>query len=110
MCDIFGDIARNGGKAIAVKADVAKKADIDHLFAESRRAFGRLDILVNNAGIYEFSPLENVTEAPQRVKKERRPVAEALSASGQARLERSTPAEPRQAHLLRRSPPRCPVC
>jgi len=59
---VVGEITRNGGKAIAVKADVAKKADIDHLFAESRRAFGRLDILVNNAGIYEFSPLENVTE------------------------------------------------
>ena len=59
---VVGDITRNGGKAIAVKADVAKKADIGHLFAESKKAFGQLDILVDNAGIYEFSPLENVTE------------------------------------------------
>src|SRR5437764_12460882 len=36
--------------------------DIESLFAEMHKAFGRLDILVNNAGIYEFSPLENVTE------------------------------------------------
>ena len=55
-------ITRNGGKAIAVKADVAKKADIDQLFAEANKAYGQLDILVNNAGIYEFSPLEGVTE------------------------------------------------
>ena len=32
------------------------------LFAEAKRAFGRLDILVNNAGVYQFSPLEGVTE------------------------------------------------
>jgi 3-oxoacyl-[acyl-carrier protein] reductase len=41
---------------------MAKKADIERLFAETKKAFGRLDILVNNAGIYEFSPLEGVTE------------------------------------------------
>ena len=52
----------DGGKAIAVQANVAKQADIERLFAESKKAFGRLDILVNNAGIYEFSPLEEVTE------------------------------------------------
>jgi 3-oxoacyl-[acyl-carrier protein] reductase len=41
---------------------VAKKAEINRLFAESKQAFGALDILVNNAGIYEFVPLEDVTE------------------------------------------------
>src|SRR5438046_2349018 len=51
-----------GGKAIAVQASVSKQADIDRLFASSKKEFGRLDILVNNAGIYEFSPLEKVTE------------------------------------------------
>jgi 3-oxoacyl-[acyl-carrier protein] reductase len=51
-----------GGKAIAVQANVAKQADIKRLFAETRKAFGRLDILVNNAGIYEFAPLEAITE------------------------------------------------
>lgn len=58
---VVADIASGGGKAIAVQADVAKQADIDRLFAETKKAFGRLDILVNNAGIYEFSPLENIT-------------------------------------------------
>ena len=59
---VVGEITRHGGKAIAVKADVGKKADIDRLFAESKKTFGQLDVLVNNAGIYEFSPLEGVTE------------------------------------------------
>ena len=56
------EITNNGGKAIAVQGNVAKEKDIERLFAETKRAFGKLDILVNNAGIYEFSPLEGVTE------------------------------------------------
>jgi 3-oxoacyl-[acyl-carrier protein] reductase len=56
------EITKNGGKAIAVQANVAKAQDITRLFAETKKAFGRLDILVNNAGVYEFAPLEAVTE------------------------------------------------
>jgi 3-oxoacyl-[acyl-carrier protein] reductase len=59
---VVGEIIAQGGKALAIQADVAKKADIDRLFAGTKTAFGRLDILVNNAGIYEFLPLEQVTE------------------------------------------------
>ena len=59
---VVNEIVRNGGKAIAVQANLAKPAEIERLFAESKKAFGRLDILVNNAGVYEFSPLEGVTE------------------------------------------------
>ena len=59
---VVSEITSAGGRAIAVQADMAKKADIERLFAETRKTFGRLDILVNNAGIYETSPLENVTE------------------------------------------------
>jgi 3-oxoacyl-[acyl-carrier protein] reductase len=58
---VVGEIVRNGGKAIAVRANVADQADIRRLFSETKKAFGRLDILVNNAGVYEFAPLENVT-------------------------------------------------
>jgi 3-oxoacyl-[acyl-carrier protein] reductase len=58
---VVGEITGNGGKAIAVQANVAKQADIKRLFAETKAAFGRLDVLVNNAGIYEFVPLEQVT-------------------------------------------------
>jgi 3-oxoacyl-[acyl-carrier protein] reductase len=63
---VVGDITRNGGRAIAVQGDVAKQADVDRLFADTKKAFGRLDILVNNAGVYEFAPLEAVTEAKYR--------------------------------------------
>jgi 3-oxoacyl-[acyl-carrier protein] reductase len=55
------EIAGKGGKAMAVQADVAKKAEIQRLFIETKKAFGRLDVLVNNAGIYEFVPLTEVT-------------------------------------------------
>src|SRR5881394_1036701 len=59
---VVSEITSAGGKAVAVQGDVARKADIERLFADTKKAFGRLDILVNNAGVYEFSPLENVTE------------------------------------------------
>src|SRR5436853_2809443 len=54
---VVTEITSAGGRALAVQADVAKKAEIDRLFAESRKACGALDILVNNAGMYEFVPL-----------------------------------------------------
>lgn len=55
------EITAAGGKAIAVKASVAVPAEIEHLVAESVKAFGKVDILVNNAGVYQFAPLEETT-------------------------------------------------
>jgi 3-oxoacyl-[acyl-carrier protein] reductase len=54
---VVADIVQQGGRAIAVQANLANPADIQRLFSETRLAFDRLDILVNNAGIYEFAPL-----------------------------------------------------
>src|SRR5438045_7700915 len=59
---VVDEITKQGGKAVAVRANMAKKAEVERLFSETKKAFGRLDILVNNAGVYEFLPLENVTE------------------------------------------------
>jgi 3-oxoacyl-[acyl-carrier protein] reductase len=58
---VVAEITRREGKAVAVQADVAQEADVRRLFAEAKKAFGRVDVLVNNAGVYEFLPLENVT-------------------------------------------------
>jgi 3-oxoacyl-[acyl-carrier protein] reductase len=58
---VVADIAAKGGNAIAVQGDVAKIADVERLFAETKKAYGQVDILVNNAGVYSFSPLEDIT-------------------------------------------------
>jgi 3-oxoacyl-[acyl-carrier protein] reductase len=59
---VVDEIAKRGGQSIAVQADVAKKKDIERLFADAKKAFGKIDILVNNAGVYQFEPLEEITE------------------------------------------------
>jgi 3-oxoacyl-[acyl-carrier protein] reductase len=59
---VVAAITRTGGKAIAVAGSVAHAREIDNLFAETVKAFGKVDILVNNAGVYAFVPLEQITE------------------------------------------------
>jgi 3-oxoacyl-[acyl-carrier protein] reductase len=59
---IVDEISKRGGKAIAVQASVTKKAEVDRLFTETEKSFGKIDILVNNAGVYEFMPVEEATE------------------------------------------------
>ncbi len=60
---VVAEIVARDGKAVAVQGDVAKTADIERLFQETKKNFGRLDILVNNAGVFKFAPLENLEEA-----------------------------------------------
>jgi len=59
---VVDEISKVNGKAIAIQGNVAKKADVERLFAEAEKAFGKIDILVNNAGVYEFVPLQEVSE------------------------------------------------
>ena len=59
---VVDEIAKRGGTAIAIQANVAKKADVERLLNSTEAAFGKLDILVNNAGVYEFKSLEEITE------------------------------------------------
>ena len=59
---VVAEIKAKGGNAVAVQANVSRKADIDQLFAATKKHYGAVDILVNNAGIYEFGPLDQITE------------------------------------------------
>lgn len=58
---VVSGITGEGGKAVAIQADMAREADVRRLFDEARQKLGPIDILVNNAGVYEFLPLEQVT-------------------------------------------------
>src|SRR5262249_40333540 len=58
---VVAEIIGKGGKAVAVQANVSQKADIEHLFSETIKAFDKIDILVNNAGMYEWLPIEQIT-------------------------------------------------
>lgn len=59
---VVDEITKRGGTAVAIQANVAKKADVQRLFAATSQAFGKIDILLNNAGVYEFGSLEEITE------------------------------------------------
>jgi 3-oxoacyl-[acyl-carrier protein] reductase len=63
---VAAEIEKAGGKAVTVQADVSKQADVDRLFEVARKTFGTIDVLVNNAGVYEFAPIDQVTEASYR--------------------------------------------
>ena len=60
--EVVAQIAATGTRAIAVQADVGKKADVLNLFAAVEKEFGRLDILVNNAGMFFAAKFEDLTE------------------------------------------------
>jgi 3-oxoacyl-[acyl-carrier protein] reductase len=59
---IIADITRAGGKAIAAGGDVATRAGAKGVIDAAIKQYGRLDVLVNNSGVYEFAPLEDVSE------------------------------------------------
>jgi 3-oxoacyl-[acyl-carrier protein] reductase len=59
---IVEQIKRDGGKAVAIQANVSKSADVKRLFAETKAKLGAPSVLVNNAGVFSFEPLEAVTE------------------------------------------------
>jgi len=58
---VVARIERNGGKALAVQADVSKPDEVTALFQTVGSTFGKVDILVNNAGKFEFIPLGTIT-------------------------------------------------
>lgn len=63
---VVAAIAGKGGKAVAVGGDVSKAADAQGIVDTAVETYGRLDILVNNSGVYEFAPIEAITEEHYR--------------------------------------------
>ncbi len=60
---VVEEIKKAGGEAIAFKLDVTNKVEVDEVFDEVVKKWGRLDILVNNAGIYLPKMATDITEA-----------------------------------------------
>jgi 3-oxoacyl-[acyl-carrier protein] reductase len=59
---VVAAITKAGGKAVAVGGDVSKAAEVTGIIDAAIKNYGRLDILVNNSGVYEFAPVEEITE------------------------------------------------
>jgi 3-oxoacyl-[acyl-carrier protein] reductase len=59
---VVKSITAAGGKAVAVGGDVSKAAEAQGIIDAAIKNYGRLDVLVNNSGVYEFAPIEGVTE------------------------------------------------
>jgi len=60
--EVVAQIVSQGGKALAVKADMADPMAIEKLFDQAIGEFGQLDILVNNAGLAIYKPIAEVSE------------------------------------------------
>lgn len=52
-----------GDDALVVQGDVRKLSDLDRLFEETTKQFGKIDVLVANAGIAKFAPVESLPES-----------------------------------------------
>jgi 3-oxoacyl-[acyl-carrier protein] reductase len=59
---VVAAITAAGGKALAVAGDVSKAIEAQGIIEAAIKAYGRLDVLVNNSGVYEFAPIEAITE------------------------------------------------
>ncbi|MCJ7596156.1 MAG: 3-oxoacyl-ACP reductase FabG [Desulfobacterales bacterium] len=62
MEEVVSEIEKSGGRAVAVKVDVSKKAEVKNLIDAAITNFKKVDILVNNAGISLRAPLMEMTE------------------------------------------------
>ena len=60
---VVAEITGKGGKALAIRADMSKAAEVKQLFETTKKALGAPEVLVNNAGVFDFKPVQDVTEA-----------------------------------------------
>src|SRR5436305_3115666 len=59
---VVHEIESGGGRAVAVRADVAKAAEVERLFDEAERALGAIGVVVHSAGIMKMLPLASASE------------------------------------------------
>lgn len=59
---VVNKIQSEGGKAIAIQADMSKSNDVKRMFEQAKVEFGTIDILVNNAGVAVFEMVADLTE------------------------------------------------
>ncbi|WP_110657192.1 SDR family oxidoreductase [Salinicola halimionae] len=55
--EVVADIESQGGRALAVQADIADASDVTRLFEQISAAFGRLDVVINNAGMMQMAKM-----------------------------------------------------
>jgi len=60
---VVAEITGKGGKALAIRADMSKAAEVKQLFETTKKALGAPEVLVNNAGVFDFKPVQDITEA-----------------------------------------------
>ncbi|WPO84177.1 SDR family NAD(P)-dependent oxidoreductase [Chryseobacterium sp. JJR-5R] len=63
---VVNDITSQGGQAVAIQGDVSKNEDVKKLFKSAEEVYGTAHVVINNAGVYEFAPLELITEESYR--------------------------------------------
>ena len=59
---VAAEITSSGGQAAVAGGSVAKAAEVEALFADVKKRYGKVDVLVNNAGVFSFSPIAEFTE------------------------------------------------
>lgn len=60
--NVVKGIVFEGGKAMAIKADISNVSELEKLFEQTIKTYGKIDILINNAGLMINNPIENVSE------------------------------------------------
>ena len=59
---VVGEIKAGNGEAIFIKADIGREDEVEGMFKETLRAFGKIDLLVNNVGVLgPVSPLHKIS-------------------------------------------------
>ncbi|MBO9331491.1 sugar dehydrogenase [Achromobacter pulmonis] len=94
-------VQRLGGQAVAAAADISREAEVEHLFEQAVRHYGRVDILVNNAGIEHPAPVADMTLADWKRVIDVNLTGHFLCARAAARAYESQPADPARKGLSR---------